>query len=90
MTSSPFQDAVAIDTNVFMHLLNPHENVGSHINKLLEYLQAQDAHLIIDSNNRILGEYNHHIAPIIVKNDDTRNEIYILRYWILNAPSFNS
>ena len=28
MTNSPFQDAIAIDTNVFEHLLNPQETVG--------------------------------------------------------------
>ena len=86
MTNSPFQDAVAVDTNVFEHILNPQENVDYHINGLLGHLQEQKARLIVDDGNRIFGEYNHRIGPIIQRSDDTRNEIYLLRYWILNAP----
>ena len=86
MTASPFQDAVAIDTNIFEHILNPQENLDDHINALLRHLQEQEACLIVDDSNRIFGEYNHRIGPIILRSDDTRNEIYLLRYWLLNAP----
>ena len=86
MTTSPFQDAVAIDTNVFEHILNPQENGGYHINGLLSHLQEHKARLIVDAGNRIFGEYRHRIAPIIQRSDDTGNEIYLLRYWLLDAP----
>ncbi len=62
MTDSPFQDAVAIDTNVFIHLLNPQENVESHINELLKNLQLAQVSLIVDESGRILGEYNNQIG----------------------------
>lgn len=86
MTASPFQGAVAIDTNVFEHILNPQENLEYHINALLTHLQEKKACLIVDDGSRILGEYNHRIGPIIQNSDDTGNEIYLLRYWILNSP----
>ena len=90
MTESPFQDSVAIDTNVFEHILNPQENIDSHINALLTHLQELQVCLIVDDSARIFGEYNHRIGPIIQKADDTRNEIYLLRYWLLNAPRLNT
>ena len=85
MTESPFEDSVAIDTNVFLHLLNPSENTESHITVLLSYLQREGITLIVDDDGRIAGEYLHHIGPVIRRTDDTRNEIFLLRYWILNA-----
>ena len=85
MTASPFNDCVAIDTNVFVHLLNPQRNVNSHINRLLEHLERQNLSLIIDSSRRILGEYKNHILPIILNTDESGNERALLSYWILNA-----
>ena len=86
MTSSPFQDAVAIDTNVFLHLLNPQENTGSHISGLLKYLQNQVLSLIVDDRGRIAGEYNNLIVPVFRRADEVDNKIDLLRYWILYAP----
>ena len=86
MTSSPFQDAVAIDTNVFEHLLDPQENADLHINKLLVFLHELGTSLIVDNGKRISNEYNHRIGPRIANQYDTRNEIYILRYWVEYAP----
>lgn len=82
MTSTPFKDFIAIDTNVFLHLLNPQENMDSHINRLFQYLQRLRVALLVDDNGRILGEYNHHIVSRIQSLDETGNESYILRYWI--------
>lgn len=84
MTTSPFRDAVSIDTNIFEHLLNPQINLDGHINTLLVHLQEQGIALLVDDRNRISGEYNDRIGPII-RNSDEGNEVYILRYWILNA-----
>ena len=86
MSDSPFHDAVAIDTNVFIHLLNPQENVDSHINNLLKDLQMLQVNLIVDESSRIQREYRNQIEPIIRKSDDIRDEIYILRYWLLQCP----
>lgn len=85
MTDSPFQDAVAIDTNVFIHLLNPQSNPDGHINQLLTHLIGLGIALLVDDGGRIAGEYNHLLGAAISGQND-RNEIYILRYWILNAP----
>ena len=82
MTDSPFQDAVAIDTNVFIHLLNPRENVESHINELLKNPQMAQVSLIFDEEGRILGEYNNQIGPMIMESDDMRDEIHILDFLV--------
>ena len=82
MTIDPFRDAVAIDTNVFKHVLNPQKNSCFHINRLLNYLQMNNVTLIVDSGGKILGEYKKEIIPIIQNADDVRDEIYILRYWM--------
>ena len=86
MTSSPFQDAVAIDTNVFEHLLNAQQNTDCHINRLLEHLQDQELSLIVDERGRIASEYSDRIGTRIANQYVTRNEIYILRYWMEFAP----
>ena len=86
MTESLFQDAVAIDTNVFEHLLNQQNNVGRHIDALLAHLQELGVSLLMDDKNRIGGEYDHHIRPMFQKADDERTELLVLRYWILFAP----
>ena len=87
MTTSPFQDAVGIDTNVFEHLLNKkNNNADDHINELLIHLWQQNIVLLVDDGGRIAGEYNHQVGPIIQNADDERIEVFILRYWINYAP----
>ena len=87
MTNSPFQDAVAIDTNVFEHILNPQENLDSHINKLLTFLQLEGVSLIVDDRNRITGEYRNRLEPIIRgANETSIEERLLLKYWIVDAP----
>lgn len=88
MNTSPFQGAVGIDTNVFEHLLNKENNAENHINHLLTHLQQQSIALLVDDGDRIAGEYNHHLDPIIRRADDERNEIFILRYWMTVAPRY--
>ena len=85
MTDAAFEDCIAIDTNVFIHLFDSTWNTDSHINKLLEHFQ-QGIELIVDDSGRIAGEYDHQITPRIRSSDDTRNEIYILRYWMEVVP----
>ena len=86
MMNNPFSDAVAIDTNVFEHIMNPQQNLNDHISELLAYLQDQHTCLIIDDGDRISGEYLNQLAALISRSDDVGNEISILRYWILYAP----
>ena len=81
MTIGPFEDCVAIDTNVFEHLLNPEMNPGSHINELLAYLQEHGVSLIVDDDGRILNEYDNRLGPILRNIDSSRIEMYVLRYW---------
>ena len=85
MTNDPFKDAVAIDTNVFEHIMNPQQNVASHISELLSYLQERKIGLIVDQSGRVAGEYLNQLAALIGRSDDIGIEISILRYWIRRA-----
>ena len=44
---------IAIDTNIFVHLLNPAVNHGSHIDKLLGKLIQLRYQLLVDSMKKI-------------------------------------
>ena len=85
MTDNPLKDAVAIDTNVFEHILNPQENVDSHITELLSHLQERNVSLIVDQSGRVAGEYLNQLSALIGRSDDIGIEISILRYWIRRA-----
>lgn len=85
MSDTPFEGSVAIDTNVFIDLLNPQKNTDRHIDQVLTYLYAQEIALIVDDKGRILGEYENQIRPRIENADEMSFEILILRAWI-SAP----
>ena len=85
MTQLLARNEVAIDTNVFQHLLNPQDNVNSHINRLLEYLIRQRTTLVVDEDGLIADEYKQQFERRLGESNDTRNEIQILRYWVLLA-----
>ena len=85
MTQLLTRGEVAIDTNVFQHLLNPQNNTDSHINRLLEYLIRERTTLVVDDQGLIGGEYRQQLKRRLGESDDLRNEIQILRYWILHA-----
>ena len=77
---------VAIDTNIFKHLLNvgdEGENSDGHITELLNGLALIVPSLNLDNKNKIGAEYEKHITPIILKNDERRTELPILRFWML-------
>lgn len=80
-------DYIAIDTNVFEHLLNPQNNVSDHIGFLLGQLAHDNVHLIIDKNGRIWDEYTNRIINGI-KNTINQNYEPLLRYW-LNVDASN-
>ena len=52
-------DYIAIDTNIFVHLME--SSKANNIEKLLLMLQMKNVRLIQDSKNRIKGEYAHKI-----------------------------
>jgi hypothetical protein len=88
-----------IDTNVFEHLLYDEKNLvlgdldtkteEKHINKLLKFLQRQGYKLCMDKQKRIKEEYKYRLGQRIKNSSDERDEILILRYWILlHDPHF--
>ena len=80
-----FEDYVAIDTNVFLHLLNPQRNIDSHITTLLSHLQTRGAIHLVDEGGRIQGEYLNQIDRILKRSDELGIEGDILRYWMTEA-----
>ena len=82
MTDCPFQDSVAIDTNVFVHLLNPEQNADGHIHRLLGFLILQGTVLIIDEQGTIKREYERHIEPMFKGKSVVGNELYLLTHWM--------
>ena len=85
MTATWPEDYVVIDTNVFLHLLNPLENVDSHITTLLTHLQTQSIVHVVDEGERIQGEYLNQIGQILARSDELGTEGDILRYWMMEA-----
>ncbi|HAO12366.1 MAG TPA: hypothetical protein DCQ51_14625 [Planktothrix sp. UBA8407] len=81
MSEEPQLLPIVIDTNVFVHLLNPEKNVNKHISQLLVTLQ--DTHqLQIDKEQRIKAEYAHKLSEAIKNASDLGIEKYILQIWI--------
>ena len=76
---------IAIDTCVFEHYLNlsPEWNEDHHIDRLLSALQRRHVTLCVDSNNRIAGEYETKIKPMILSRDETGLERFVLSYWMM-------
>ena len=74
-------DCIAIDTNIFEHLLNPQNNISNHIETLLNKLAIDNVHLIIDTGGRIWGEYTNRITNKI-RNTKNPNHEALLRYWL--------
>ena len=73
---------IAIDTNIFEHLLNPDMNLGSHIDKLLGHLIRAQYQLLVDSTRKIGNEYLQKIVPIIKNMDETRPQLPLLKFWM--------
>jgi hypothetical protein len=80
---------IAIDTNIFEHLLNPDVNSDLHIDKLLGYLSMERYKLLVDSTRKIGNEYQRMIIPIILNTDDTGQKLQLLRYWMIHAVRYH-
>ena len=72
---------IVIDTNVFVHLLNPEKNVKKHISQLLVTLQ-ETHELQIDKDGRIKAEYDLKLETAIRNASELGIEKYILEIWI--------
>jgi hypothetical protein len=79
-------DFLAIDADVFCHLLIPKDNPTSHIDRLLSALGSDKVGLLVDDTNRIQMDYVNQVIPRMDKASDTDNKRYILQYWMNVAP----
>ena len=79
MSNELADDYIAIDTNIFEHLLNPAINADDHIGRLLSALRDDDIGLIIDAGRRISAEYRHRFS--MHKNVPNQDHLYTLKYW---------
>lgn len=76
------EDDVTIDTNVFVHLLNPLNNTGDHIDQMLSFLVEKQMTLCVDNKGRIEGEYQTHVVPLFEAASDQDLRIFWLRYFM--------
>lgn len=72
-------DHIAIDTNIFEHLLNPAVNTADHIGRLLSTLRNDAIGLITDAGRRINAEYQRRFS--MHKNIRNQDHLYTLKYW---------
>ena len=82
MTTLPFQDAVAIDTNVFVHLKNSDVKPDGHIHQLLGTLAEQRVELLVDDRGVIHREYEEHVIPMMRGSSVDAGEVYLLQYFM--------
>ncbi len=76
-------DFIAIDTNVFEHLLNPDFNTDDHIDELLTTLFRDKILLIVDSDGRIEAQYEDRIAPKFRNAAEKGNNLSVLKSWFV-------
>ncbi|MDA7955890.1 MAG: hypothetical protein MPK34_01440 [Gammaproteobacteria bacterium] len=74
-------DWVAIDTNVFEHVLDNRVNHDNHIDKLLRRLAEDEISLLVDCNGTIEGQYARRIRPKFTKASLTDNALYVFRLY---------
>ena len=80
MSHNALGDSIAIDTNVFVQLVQD-KNRDKHITRLLTHLQQANVKLTVDDQNEIFGEYAREIPPRIRNASDKLNERQLLIYW---------
>ena len=80
--SSPFSQAITIDTNVFLRFVNKSENTDGHITAFLRFLLLEKTQLVVDEDGRILSEYQHHIIPAFRAASVKNFEVHQIRYWL--------
>lgn len=75
-------DSIAIDANVFMHLMDARVK-DEHIRVLLRRLSSDKIMLLIDDKRKIVSEYNERILPRFKKMDEGHADRILLSYWFL-------
>ena len=78
------KDFIAIDTNIFEHVLNPKENTNEHIDQLLKQLLVDEIKLLVDDEKRITNEYDERVTTRI-KNKQTNynfDKKILLYHWL--------
>ena len=73
-------DCIAIDTNIFEQLLNPQNNTGDHITRILEVLTRYKIKLLVDNGDRIKKEYQNRIKPLILRQLENPMHRVVLQY----------
>lgn len=80
------KDCIVIDTNVFVHLTIPTENICNHITDLLSWLARDKIKIFVDKEGRIRKEYSGKILPLLRlqarKVDDIPQARILLVYWL--------
>lgn len=75
-------DSIAIDVNVFMHLMDARVK-DEHVRVLLRWLFNDKIMLLIDNKRKIFGEYKRHILPLFKQMDEGHPDSRLLTYWFL-------
>ena len=75
------KDFIAIDTNIFMHILNPQKNTDEHIDQLLEQLSDDGIKLLVDDGERIINEYSRCLDEMIEGMELDSRQLLLL-YWL--------
>ena len=75
------KDFIAIDTNIFMHILNPQKNTDEHIDQLLEQLSDDGIKLLVDDGKRIINEYSRCLDEMIEGMELDSRQLLLL-YWL--------
>ena len=75
------KDFVAIDTNIFAHILNPQKNINKHIDQLLNQLSDDDIKLLVDNEKKITKEYKRCLDEMIDRMEDDYRKLLLL-YWM--------
>ena len=75
------KDFIAIDTNIFEHLLNPQENINRHIDQLLNQLSDDSIKLLVDNEKKITKEYKRCLDEMIDRMEDDYRKLLLL-YWM--------
>ena len=71
-------DWIAIDTNVFEHLMNPEKNVNNHISILFKRFIDNKISLLVDNKKKIITEYDSRISAYL-KNPEKGVEYRLLK-----------
>ncbi|MCM2357311.1 MAG: hypothetical protein NDI77_04130 [Geobacteraceae bacterium] len=74
---------IAIDACVFIHLLNPQNNEGAHIDKLLRHLLDEKFMLLVDSTGKIAKDYVAQVIPMIRGAHEEGDQRILLTGWMM-------